>query len=141
MSARDKKRRRNQRARVFAEQRGCCYLCELPMLLGPGKNDPLFATWDHIVPTCAGGGNALANRQLAHQICNVAKADKQLRFAITAARVKKAKADVERLLAEREALAVAPSYVEVTSPRVPAAPRHGLPIAFNEWSTDTGVSR
>jgi 5-methylcytosine-specific restriction endonuclease McrA len=55
--------------RMFEAQRGLCWLCNQPMLLIRGEQ-PLVATFDHIVPVSLGGTWDEENLKLAHKICN-----------------------------------------------------------------------
>jgi 5-methylcytosine-specific restriction endonuclease McrA len=53
-----------------------CGLCGDPLDLTVKHPDPAFASIDHIVPLAHGGGNDLANLQLAHLRCNLSKRDR-----------------------------------------------------------------
>lgn len=65
-------RARNIRKRKFAFQEGRCYLCGEPMSMDVPPNDPMFATFDHIIPLHDGGRrSSRANIKLAHRSCNM----------------------------------------------------------------------
>lgn len=71
----DRGRRDAERARLFAEQNGRCYLCGRLMTLQRKikKNGGIskgFATFDHVVPRKNGGTAYFTNIKLAHRKCN-----------------------------------------------------------------------
>lgn len=49
--------------RLWKAQAGLCWLCDQTMMVGG-------ASFDHIIPRSAGGGNGIANLKLAHVKCN-----------------------------------------------------------------------
>lgn len=53
-----------------------CGICGGRVSMTRKHPDPLCASIDHIVPVAAGGNNDLANLQLAHLRCNLAKRDR-----------------------------------------------------------------
>jgi 5-methylcytosine-specific restriction endonuclease McrA len=53
-----------------------CGLCGDPLDLAVKHPDPAYASIDHVVPLAQGGGNDLANLQLAHLRCNLSKRDR-----------------------------------------------------------------
>ena len=61
--------KRNQKERLFREQRGLCYYCEKPMLLrhGPMLRRPpnTLATLDHVIPRAEGGAFAPSTNAVA----------------------------------------------------------------------------
>lgn len=58
------------RQRLFAEQKGECWICNELMLLHVSSNHPLFPTFDHIKPVTFGGTWDESNLKLAHKDCN-----------------------------------------------------------------------
>lgn len=72
------KRERKQRKRMFERQRGKCHWCGLPMSLTPTKitpfgnvkDNPQYATFEHVIPKSMDGTNQRSNLVLAHGGCN-----------------------------------------------------------------------
>lgn len=65
---------KKQRELQFQHQSGLCCWCLQPMELvnvgGYGQQNPVAASWEHILPKSLGGVNARRNRVLAHSACN-----------------------------------------------------------------------
>ena len=73
------------RERLFHEQKGCCYYCGKPMLIGkggPGYWLPHnFCTVDHIIPIAKGGARgATLNAVAACHRCNNQRGTKDARL-------------------------------------------------------------
>ena len=62
-------KRRWQRNQLIEKQDGLCAICHEKFL---SMKD---VTFDHIIPISKGGDDELVNFQLAHLVCNQAKAD------------------------------------------------------------------
>lgn len=63
--------------RAFNECGGLCHYCGEPMILrqqGKSHDNPLYASWDHIIPSARGGDNSNTNLILCHKFCNERKA-------------------------------------------------------------------
>lgn len=74
-----------KRERLFHQQRGLCYYCRIPMLLGKGRDDarnpPHFATLDHIIPQSKRGSVvSVANMVAACLKCNCERGDTDARL-------------------------------------------------------------
>lgn len=57
--------------RLIARDGFACTICDLPLdrkIRNP--RDPMYITFDHIVPRSHGGGERLENKRLAHSLCN-----------------------------------------------------------------------
>lgn len=57
--------------RLMARDGHNCTICDLPLdrhIRDPF--DPMYITFDHIVPRSLGGLDSYANKRLAHQLCN-----------------------------------------------------------------------
>lgn len=68
-------RRERFRCELYEKQNGNCHLCGDAMTLVrrsrvPGREGPMFATFDHVKPVRERGGNAQRNIKLAHKRCN-----------------------------------------------------------------------
>ncbi len=73
--------KRNRREKMFAAQRGLCYLCQCQMKLRmpngwPDRTQPPrdYATFDHVEARGLGGTNTKDNLRLACWTCNNRKA-------------------------------------------------------------------
>lgn len=63
---------------MFNEQNGECFWCAQPMEMNPlkitiygnFKENPLFASFEHLIPKSKGGTNLKGNFVLAHIDCN-----------------------------------------------------------------------
>lgn len=65
--------------RLCARDGDACSICGAPMdrrLREP--EDPLYITFDHILPRSAGGLDAFVNLRLAHRSCNEARGNDPL---------------------------------------------------------------
>lgn len=71
-------RLRRRRLELFEKQEGKCFWCTRQMQmntlrqtpLGRWKDNPLFASFEHLIPKSHGGGSGLRNIVLAHADCN-----------------------------------------------------------------------
>ena len=74
-------RKRAQRAslkrKFMTAQGGKCWLCGLLMKVDVAPTDPEYATWDHVLPVSAGGGNKQDNLILAHRKCNLKRGNRE----------------------------------------------------------------
>ena len=66
-------KRRAKKRQVFKQQDGRCYLCGGQMTMQNRCRN--YATWDHVKPRAAGGGNGYGNKRLACFSCNHEKGD------------------------------------------------------------------
>jgi len=68
--------RQRRITRLMARDGTCCSLCggELDRKL-VDEIDPLYITFDHVVPLALGGADDERNMKLAHNACNNAKGD------------------------------------------------------------------
>lgn len=72
------RRDRRRRQELFDGQSGKCHWCEKPMQMnqlrqtsmGRWKENPEFATFEHLLPRSHGGLNVMKNIVLAHAYCN-----------------------------------------------------------------------
>ena len=73
------RRERKQREELFKAQDGKCYWCseqmelnhfKLSAITGRTKENPMFATFEHLRPRSHGGGSSPKNIVLAHGSCN-----------------------------------------------------------------------
>lgn len=72
------RRDRRRRADLFQKQGGKCHWCRKPMEMnqlrltpaGRLKENPWFASFEHVKPKSMGGLNVLRNIVLAHAYCN-----------------------------------------------------------------------
>lgn len=61
---------------LLKAQAGLCFLCGDHLTADAIEpDDPMRASFDHVVPRCRGGRNT-GNRLAAHQVCNGRKADR-----------------------------------------------------------------
>lgn len=61
--------------KLYARDKGICWLCGQPCDFSAGINDNLYPSIDHIVPISKGGKDEWANIKLAHRICNSKRGD------------------------------------------------------------------
>jgi hypothetical protein len=84
----ESKKSRSDRAfreRLFETQGGKCHWCKEPMELtmlrctefGKWKDNPRFASFDHLIPKSKGGIKGRMNIVLAHSSCNWRRAKRQ----------------------------------------------------------------
>ena len=77
-TGKDAIRGRATRQRMFEEQEGKCHWCSDPMEMnalyttieGNTANNPRYASFEHVIPKMAGGGQGKRNVVLAHAKCN-----------------------------------------------------------------------
>lgn len=63
--------RRNRAERLFADQKGVCWVCLQPMLsFIQRSNDPLIATLDHLTRKNVRPGMIYRPAKAAHAVCN-----------------------------------------------------------------------
>ena len=68
--------------KVYADAKGQCSVCGLPVPLACDCNDEWSRTRDHIIPVTLHGAHTYSNCQLAHRICNSIKKQKGEDFHI-----------------------------------------------------------
>lgn len=61
------------RDRAFAAQNGCCYWCNVPMVIDAGDNKPNGLSGDHVLPRSQGGQTVAGNVVAACRHCNGAR--------------------------------------------------------------------
>lgn len=70
----DRRKTRNRNGphfrKLWNRQNGMCFVCHAPMKNQADKNDPLRATWEHLVPLARGGLDNFNNLALSHKKCN-----------------------------------------------------------------------
>lgn len=67
----------SQKSKLYARQKGLCWICCRPMRLDSSNDDPWLATVDHINPVSRNGVNKPRNKLLAHKICNQIRGNPQ----------------------------------------------------------------
>lgn len=64
-------RRKKFRDRLFEAQKGLCFYCNRPMLIGEEHcKSPAYATYEHVIPRKLGGLDNKSNIVLACHRCN-----------------------------------------------------------------------
>lgn len=61
---------------VWDRDNGNCWICSESVDLSVSYPDPMYRSWDHVIPLSKGGSHTMGNLALSHLRCNVSKRDK-----------------------------------------------------------------
>ena len=64
--------------KVWDRDGGCCWICRKPVDQTLTYPDPMYRSWDHVIPVIKGGSHTMENVALSHLVCNTSKKSKIL---------------------------------------------------------------
>lgn len=63
---------------VWERDGGRCWICEMPVDPTLTYPNPMYRSWDHVMPIIKGGSHTMDNIALSHLVCNTSKRAKVL---------------------------------------------------------------
>lgn len=64
--------------KVWDRDGGRCWICGIAVDQNLNYPDPMYRSWDHVIPISAGGSHTMDNVALSHLSCNISKKSKIL---------------------------------------------------------------